>query len=133
MKRDLKIFPLGIPPPPNMFLGPIPSMGRTREQNNSHKGGAREKHNFYKRQSIETKHQPAITRQTPCSDDQTLKLHHERTPTLWKRGRRLGEEYDMDRQREAAIYKETWMPGKLRSLFQFFVRSALKPRPPSLG
>ena len=86
---------------------PIPSMGRTREQHNSHKGGTREKHNSYKWQNIETKRRPAITGQTLCSDDQTLKLHHVRTPTLPKRGRRLGEEYDTNRQREAVIYKET--------------------------
>ena len=116
-----------------MFADPVPSMGRTREQHNSHKGGTREKHNSYKRQSIETKSGPAITRQTPCSDDQTLKLHHVRTPTLSKRGRRLGAEYDTDRQREAAIYKETWKLGKPRSLFLFSVRSALKSRAPSLG
>ena len=39
----------------------------------------------------------------------------------------------MDRQRKAAIYKETWMPENPRSLFRFSVRFALKPCAPSLG
>ena len=34
----LKTFPQSAPSPPNMFLGPTPSNGRTREQHNSHKG-----------------------------------------------------------------------------------------------
>ena len=112
---------------------PVPSMGRTREQHNSHKGGTREKHKSYKRQSIETKRRPAITRQTPCSDDQTLKLHHVRTLTPSKRGRRFGVKYDMDRQREATIYKKNWTPRKPCGLFRFSVRSALKLRTPFLG
>ena len=65
------------------------------------------KNNSYKWQNVETKRRPAITRRTPCSDNQTLKLHHVRAPTLSKRERRLGAEYDTDRQRKVVIYKET--------------------------
>ena len=72
----LKIFPLSAPPPPNMFPSPVPSMSRTGEQHNSHKGGTREKHNSYKWQNVETERRPAISKQTPCSGDQTPKLHH---------------------------------------------------------
>ena len=54
--------------------------------------GTREQCNSYKGQNDETKRRPTTTKQTPRSGDQTLKLHHVRTPTLSKRGRRLGEE-----------------------------------------
>ena len=64
---------------------------------------------------------PTITRRTSCSDAQTMKLHHVRTPTLSKRGRRSGAEYDTDRRREAIIYKETWKFGKPCSLFRFSI------------
>ena len=104
-----------------MFPSLVPSMGRTREQQNSHKGGTREKHNSYKRQNIETESWPVITRRTPCSDDQTLKLHHIQNLTLSKRGRSLGAEYGTDRRREVVVDKETWTFGKPRSLFQFSI------------
>ena len=38
-----------------------------------------------------------------------------KTPTLLKRGRRLGAEYNTYHRRKAVIYKETWTPGKPRS------------------
>ena len=111
-----------------MFLGPIPSMDRTREQHNSHKGGTREKHNSYNWQSVETERQPTITKQTPRSGDQTLKLHHVRTSTLSKRGRRWREEYNTDLQRKAIIYKETWNAWEATQSVPILHGSALKLR-----
>ena len=101
-------------------------MDRTREQHNSHKGGTREKHYSHKWKNVKTKRRPAPTKQTLHNADQTLKLHHVRTPILLKKGRRLGEEYNTDHRREAIIYKETWMPGKPRSMFRFSIDLHLK-------
>ena len=104
-EAGLKKFPLSALPPPDMFPGPVQSRGRTREQHNSHMGGIREQRNSYKWQNVETKRRPATSKQTPRKGDQTLKLHRVRTPTLSKRGRRLGAEYNIDRRRKAVIYK----------------------------
>ena len=113
-----KKFPLRAPAPPNMFPGRVPSIGRTREQHNSHKGGIREQHNSYKWKNVETKRRPVTTKRTPHSGDQVLKLHHVQTPVLSRKGRRLGARYNSDDRRKAVIYKETWTPGKPRSLFR---------------
>ena len=48
-KAVLKVFSSKPTPPRNTFHSTIPSLGIAREQHNSHKGGTREKHNFYKR------------------------------------------------------------------------------------
>ena len=119
--RDLKTFPLSAPPPLNTFPGPVPSMDRTREQRNSHKGGTREKHNSYKRQNVETERQPAITRQIPCSDDQTLKLHHVRTLTLSKEVEDWGLSMTQTFEERPSFIKKPGTLGKPRSLFQFSI------------
>ena len=46
-KRYLNVFS-STPPPPDTFPSTVPSLGITREQQNSHKGGTRKKHNSYK-------------------------------------------------------------------------------------
>ena len=129
----LKNIPSECVAPPNIFPGLVPSMGRTREQHNSHKGGTREKHNSYKWQNVETKRRPTITKQTPRSGDQTLKLHHVRTPTLSKRGKRWRAEYNTDLQRKAVVYKETWNAWESTQYVLILHGFTLKPRALSQG
>ena len=125
-KQDLKIFTLSTPPPLSMFLGPIPSMGKTREQHSSHKGGTREKHNSYKWQNVETKCHPTITKWTLRSSDQTLKRHHVRTLTLSKRGRRWRAEYNTCLRGKAVVYNETWNAWEAMQPVPILYGSALK-------
>ena len=117
-----------MPPPPNMFLGLVPSMGRTREQHNSHKGGTREKHNSYKWHNVETERWLAISKQTPRSGDQTLKLHHVRTSTLSKKGRRRRAGYNTDLRRKVVVYKEIWKAWEATQPVPILHGSALKSR-----
>ena len=84
----LKVFS-STPPPPDTFPSTVPSLDIARKQHNSHKGETREKHNSYKQYTIRTKRRLTITRQTSHNDDQTLALHHARTLTMPKKGRRL--------------------------------------------
>ena len=109
-----------------MFPGLVPSMGRTREQHNSHNGGIREKHNSYKWQNDETKCRPAITKQTPRRRDQTLKCHHVGTPTLSKRGRWRAE-YNTDLRGKAVVYNETWNAWEATQPIPILHGSTLKP------
>ena len=125
-EAGLKNIPFKRVAPPNMFPGLVPSMGRTREQHNSHKGGTREKHSFYKWQNVETERRPPISKQTPHSGNQTPKLHHIRTPTLSKRGRRRTAGYNTDLQRKAVVYKETWNAWEATQPVPILHGSALK-------
>ena len=104
-----------------MLPGPVPSMGRNREQHNSHKRGTREKHNSYKWQNVETKCRPATTKQIPRNGDQTLKLHHVRTPTLSKRGRRWERSITQTIEERRLFIKKPGTPRKPCSLFQLSI------------
>ena len=47
-KRYLKVFLCSTLPPSDTFPSTVPLLAIARERHNSHKGGTREKHNFYK-------------------------------------------------------------------------------------
>ena len=88
--------------------------------------GTRKQCNPNKWQNDETKHRPTTTKQSSHSGDQTLKLHHVRTPTLSKTERKLGEEYNTHHRRKAVIYKEDYTPGKVTQSVPILHRPTLK-------
>ena len=95
--------------------------------------GTREKHNSKKWQNNETKRRPMTTKQSLRNGDQTLKLHHVRTPTLAKVGREMGAKYNTHPRRKVVIYKETWTPGEVTQSFPILHILTLKLRALSQG
>ena len=85
----LKVFFFSTSSPPDTLPSTAPTSDVAREQHNSHKGGTREKHNFYKQKTIGTKHQLTFSRQTSCNENQTLMLHHARSPITPKKGKKV--------------------------------------------
>ena len=120
-------------PPPNVFLDPTPSNGRTREQHISTNGRTREQHNSNKWQNNETKCWPMTTKQTLRSGNQTLKLHHVQTLMLSKARRKTGAEDSIHLRRKEVIYKEPWTPWEVTQSVSILHRLTLKPRALSQG
>ena len=99
-----------------------PTNGRTREQHNSNKW-----------QNNETKRQPMTTKQTLCSGNQTLKLHHVQTLTLMKVGRKTRAVYNIRARRKVVVYKEAWTPWEVTQSVPILHRPTLKLRALSQG
>ena len=114
------------PPPRTCSLTQLHQMTGLGSNTTPKNCGTTEQRNSNKWQNNETKCRPMTTKQTSRSGDQTLKLHHVRTPTLSKTGRKLGAKYNTQPRRKVVIYKEAWTPGEVTQSILILHRPTLK-------